>query len=57
MKLTRIIQIHGKVEWRYSRTKQGNYVAVCDALAQTVQAPRFGELVEMVSEAFQSTFK
>ena len=55
MKMT--VHIQGKLIWKWGRTKSGSYVAVCDPLAQTVQANKFGELLETMNEALESTFK
>jgi hypothetical protein len=51
------VHIQGKLVWKWGRTKRGNYVAVCDAIAQTVQAGKFGELLETMHEALESTFR
>jgi hypothetical protein len=52
-----VVQIQSKLLWKYGQTKQGSYVAVCDAISQTVQARRFSELLETMSEALDSTFR
>ena len=55
MKIT--VHIQGKLVWKWGRTKHGNYIAVCDSIAQTVQASKFGELLETMNEALDSTFR
>jgi hypothetical protein len=52
-----IIRIEGKLLWKYGRTKQGNYIAVCGPIAQTVQADKFSDLLETINEALDSTFR
>jgi hypothetical protein len=51
------VQIQGNLVWKWGRTKAGNYIAVCDPIAQTVQAGKFGELLETMYEALDSTFR
>jgi hypothetical protein len=50
------VSIRGDLTWTWSRTKRGNYVAVCEPIGQTVQAEEFGELLETIGEALGSTF-
>src|SRR2546423_330286 len=52
-----VVNIEGHLVWKYGRSKQGNYIGVCDAIGQTVQASRFSDLVETMNEALASTFK
>jgi len=52
-----VVRIEGKLLWKWGRTKHGNYVAVCDAIAQTVQAEKFRELLQTIDEALESTFR
>lgn len=52
-----IIRIEGKLLWKWGRTKRGAYIAVCDPIAQTLQADRFSELLESINEALDSTFR
>jgi len=51
------VHIKGKLMWKWGRTKNGNYIAVCDPIGQTVQASKFGELLETINEALDSTFR
>ncbi|MCI0538444.1 MAG: hypothetical protein L0Z50_24825 [Verrucomicrobiales bacterium] len=57
MKEAVTVHIDGKLIWKWGRTKSGNYIAVCDPIGQTVQADKFGELVETINEALDSTFR
>ena len=50
------VHIEGKLIWKWGRTKHGTYIAVCDPIAQTVQADKFPELLETINEALESTF-
>ncbi len=52
-----IVHVKAKLIWRWSRTKHGNYIAVCDPIAQTVEAGKFSELLETIHEALESTFR
>jgi hypothetical protein len=49
------INIQGNLAWLWCRTKTGNYLAICNPLAQTVQADTFRELLETMDEALNST--
>src|SRR5437870_1276465 len=51
------VHVQAKLLWKWGRTKSGNYVAACDALAQTVQAEKFDQLLETMHEALDSTFR
>ena len=55
--MTTVIHIQGKLVWKWCLTKQGNYIAICDAMAATVQASKFRELLESIDEALESTFR
>jgi hypothetical protein len=52
-----MVHIKATLVWKWSRTKSGNYIALCDLIAQTVQAPTFSELLETIKEAICSTFR
>lgn len=51
------IHVEAKLTWKWGRTLHGSYIAICDPLAQTVQAEKFGELLESIHEALDSTFR
>jgi len=51
------IHVKCNLLWKWGRTKSGNYVAVCDPIAQTVQAGKFADLLASISEALDSTFR
>jgi hypothetical protein len=38
------------------RTKSGNYLAVCEPLAQTLQADSYDELISCIRESIDNTF-
>lgn len=52
-----IIKIQAKLDWKWGQTRTGNYIAVCDAIKQTVQAGQFTELIDTINEALESTFR
>ena len=52
-----LVHIQAKLVWKWGRTRNGHYVAVCDAISQTVQADKFDELLETMNEALDSTFR
>ena len=52
-----IVHIQGKLMWKWGRTKRGTYIAICDDIAQTVQASKFGDLLETMHEALESTLR
>jgi predicted RNase H-like HicB family nuclease len=51
------IAIKAQLEWKYARTKSNKYIAICPALKQTLQANSFGEMLEVIKEALDSTFQ
>ena len=51
------VHISGRLLWKWGRNKCGNYIAICDAFAQTVQAEKFGELLASMDEAVDSTLR
>jgi hypothetical protein len=57
IKMITIIQINANVPWQYSRAKGGNYVAVCDPLKLTLQAPTFSELMEDIAVSLDALMK
>jgi hypothetical protein len=50
------INIQAKLIWKWGKTRQGSYIAVCDSIGQTVEAERFADLVATINEALVSTF-
>lgn len=54
---TAIIRIDGNVPWQWRVASGGNYVAVCDPLKITLQAPSWGELMEDISSALDALLK
>lgn len=55
--MTTTVHIQGNLAWKWGRTKKGNYIAICDPIGQTVQAATYGELLETMHEALDSTFR
>jgi hypothetical protein len=51
------IHVQAKLLWKWGRTRNGRYIAACDAISQTVQAEKFEELLEIMHEALDSTFR
>jgi hypothetical protein len=51
------VQIEGSLEWKWGRTQNGRYIAICQPLGQTLQAERFPELLGSIVEALESTFR
>jgi predicted RNase H-like HicB family nuclease len=49
--------VQAKITWKWVKTRHGKYVAICPALGQTVQAETFGDLVESMNEALDSTMR
>ena len=45
-----VMKIQGQSEWKYLRTKTGEWVAVCDPLALTIQADTWAELMEDIAQ-------
>jgi hypothetical protein len=51
------LHIKGSLVWQWGRSQRGHYIAVCDPIGQTVQADKFSELLESISEVVNSTFR
>jgi hypothetical protein len=51
------VHIQGSLIWKWGRTKSGGYIAICDPIGQTVESDKFGELLEMIQEALDSTLR
>jgi hypothetical protein len=51
------VHIQGSLVWKWGRTKSGTYIAVCEPIGQTVEAKKFGDLLETMQEALESTFR
>jgi len=45
-----VMKIQGQSEWKCLRTKTGEWVAVCDPLALTIQADTWAELMEDIAQ-------
>jgi len=55
--MKQLVHIKGRLIWKWGRAKSGRYIAVCDPIGQTVEAKSFGELLETMHEALDSTFR
>ena len=51
------VTIMANIAWRWGQSPRGKYIAICDALAQTVQADTFEELTHCMHEAVENTFQ
>ncbi len=52
----RIVKIIGKVVWKCFRAKGGNWVAICDPLALTIQSDTWANLTEDIAQALNALF-
>jgi predicted RNase H-like HicB family nuclease len=52
-----LVQIEGNVAWMWRKGSGGNYVAVCDPLNITLQAPSYSELMEVIAETLDALLK
>lgn len=51
------IQLEGPLQWRYNRTKEGPFVAVCDALKITLESDSWSDLLEDMALAIDAILK
>ena len=51
-----IVQIKGQVPWKCFRAKGGNWVAICDPLALTIQSETWATLMEDIGQAVNAMF-
>lgn len=51
-----LVRINANLQWRYTIGKGGNYVAVCDPLKLTLQAPTWAELMEDTADVLDAIF-
>lgn len=51
-----IIQAQADVEWRSFRGRGGNWIAICDALALTVQSDTWAHLMDDIAETLNAMF-
>lgn len=49
-----VVQVQGNIEWRCFRARGGNWVAVCDPLALTVQSETYAALMEDIAETINA---
>ncbi len=51
-----IVQVQAKLQWRAFRGRSGNWVAICDPLALTVQSNTWAHLMEDIAETLNAMF-
>lgn len=49
-----IVQVQANIEWRCFRARGGNWVAICDPLALTVQSETYAALMEDIAETINA---
>ena len=52
-----IVHINANLQWKCIRTKEGNYIGVCDPLRITLQADTFAELTEEINISLDALLK
>jgi predicted RNase H-like HicB family nuclease len=52
-----LVRIEANVQWMWRKGTGGNYVAVCDPLKITLQAPSYSELMEDIAESLDALLK
>jgi hypothetical protein len=51
------VQLEGPLQWRYIRSEEGPFVAVCDALKITLESDSWSELLEDMALAIDAILK
>ena len=51
------VQLEGNLQWRYRKTAEGPFVAVCDALKLTLEADTWSHLLEDMALAIDAILK
>lgn len=51
------VLINAKLQWQYFRSKNGNYIGVCDPLKITLQADTFSDLTEEINITLNALMK
>lgn len=52
-----IVKVEAAVNWKYFRGAGGNWIAICDPLALTVQSETWAFLMEDIAETLNAMFK
>jgi hypothetical protein len=52
-----IVHMEGRIMWKIGRSKEGNWIAICDALKLTLQAETTAELMEDIALALDALIK
>jgi hypothetical protein len=51
------VQIEGSLQWRYKKSAEGPFVAVCDALKLTLESDSWSDLLEDMALAIDAILK
>lgn len=51
-----VVKIEGKTDWKCFRAKGGNWVAVCDPLALTIQSQTWATLMDDIAHTLNAMF-
>src|SRR5579864_9518525 len=51
------VQVEGPLKWRYNKSEEGPFVAVCDALNITLESDSWSELLEDMALAIDAILK
>lgn len=49
-----IVRIQSKVQWKTTRAKGGNWVAICDPLALTIQSSTWANLMDDIAQTLNA---
>jgi hypothetical protein len=52
-----IVRIHANVAWKWREAAGRNYVAICDSLKLTLQAPSWTDLMQDISNTMDALLK
>ena len=56
--ITRIqVEVEGNLQWRYKKTADGPFVAICDALKLTLESDNWSDLLEDMALAIDAILK
>jgi hypothetical protein len=51
------VRVEGSLQWRYNRSEEGPFVAVCDALKITLESDSWSDLLEDMALAIDAILK
>jgi hypothetical protein len=52
-----LVRVHANVQWQWRVGSGGNYVAMCDPLKITLQAPTYSDLMEDIGNSLDALLK